>query len=239
MQITYHKENPVRSSETVARLRGAAGPGGFLGRRKPRTGLRSGDRGDPRPLRHPALPLRLRSLRPREAPPHLPLVTPPLAPFLPTEPSLVAHRTLLLAPPSAGPRLLSCPALRVPPLTAQAAPPLPAQVAPPSLSEAQPPPLPHSSVVGWAGPSWRLVLEAVHWARSVSSWRVIIPPSFLQPRQLSSGVLFRLCSPGSGLRLVPCLIVAKAVSRDPVYPQAFSPGCQGRNPLVLTPLMFP
>ena len=32
MQITYHKENPVRSSETVARLRGAAGPGGFLAR---------------------------------------------------------------------------------------------------------------------------------------------------------------------------------------------------------------
>lgn len=151
----------------------------------------------------------------------------------------MSHPTLLRAPPSAGPRLLSSSALRVPPLTPQAAPPLPAQVAPPSLSEAPPPPLPHSSVVGWAGPSWRLVLEAVHWARSVSCWRVIFPPSFLQPRQLSSGVLFRLCGPGSGLRLVPCLVVAEAVSRDPVYPQAFSPGCQGRNPVGLTPLTFP
>ena len=141
MQITYHKENPVRSSETVARLRGAAGPGGFLGRRKPRTGLRSGDRGDPRPLAVPLspLPLRLRSLRPRQAPPHLPLVTQPLTPFPRTEPSFVSHPTLLRAPPSAGPGLLSSPALRVPPLTPQTAPPLPAQVAPPSLSEAPPP----------------------------------------------------------------------------------------------------
>lgn len=237
MQITYHKENPVRSSETVARLRGAAGPGGFLGRRKPRTGLRSGDRGDPRPLRHPALPCasgvsvleKPRLPSPSEAP--------PLAPFLP-------HRTVPRGPPHPPPcptfrrpRLLSSPALRAPPLHSPGGLSLPRW---PHLPfRRQPPPLPHSSVVGWAGPSWRLVLEANAWARSVSSWRVIIPPSFLQRVSFPPGVLFRLCSPGSGLRLVPCLIVAKAVSRNPVYPQAFSPGCQGRNPLVLTPLMFP
>ena len=173
MQVTYHKENPVRSSELSRGCEGPRGREAFLGGGSPGLDRDPGTAEILAPWRYPSLRLRVRSLGPREAPPRLPVVTQPLAPFPSTEPSLVSHPALLRAPPSASPRRFSSPALRVPPLKPQAAPPLTPQVAPPALSEAPPPPLPHSSVVGWARLSWRLVLGAVHWARSLSCWRVM------------------------------------------------------------------
>ena len=119
MQITYHKENPVRSSETVARLRGAAGPGGFLGRRKPRTGLRPGDRGDPRPLAAPGS---------SPAPPESPSERSPASPS-PSDPAsrpLPPHRTVPRVPPHAPP----CPTCRRPPATLLSSPAGPASHSP-------------------------------------------------------------------------------------------------------------